>query len=136
MITECLGMGGYLGQKIYKISRRRRRNYILLAFTPYTLHLIAYSPQGGPHLLHGLPDLREDIPAEGLVLGLVLEAQLIGWDHLWVQHSLQGSSRTVREFLAMCQLGGGWFGRTFAVFYGIVTTRRGQMCEANTMLLR
>ena len=104
MITECLGMGGYLGQKIYKISRRRRRNYILLAFTPYTLHLIAYSPQGGPHLLHGLPDLREDIPAEGLVLGLVLEAQLIGWDHLWVKHTLKSSSCTLCELLTVEQL--------------------------------
>ena len=54
--------------------------------------------------LHLSPNLCEDITAEGLVLGLVLEAQLIGWDHLWVQQTLLSSRGTIRELLAMCQL--------------------------------
>ena len=54
--------------------------------------------------LHLSPDLREDIPTEGLVLGLVLEAQLIARDHLWVKHTLKSSSRTLCELLTVEQL--------------------------------
>ena len=58
----------------------------------------------GSSYLHLSPNLCKDITTEGLVLGLVLEAQLIARDLLWVKHTLKSSSCTLCELLTVEQL--------------------------------